>query len=638
MKKRIFFTICLILAIFSCFAISEKFVSYAQDIDTAITITGYDVVATVDLTNTVSLREEIDVNFLRTRSVFVRSLPLYSIVTRNINGTVKQMRYNLSYDNITIKNGSNLSLDFEEVEENGYLFLDIGYDGSLMYPSGTTKTFVISYSVSLGNDRISQFDEFYYNIIGTDWACGISNINWTINFPKEVNNNLYVYVGANGETNIPSETLTVINKTLSGSYSSLEAFNGITLKAQLEEGYFSLVPRPDLLAYVVLAIIALIILICIIVKAKTDTKFVVTPVVEFSAPKGMNPCEAGYLLDGHVDSEDIASFIVYWANKGYLSIKEEDNKTWLTKNTEVKEYDFKSYEKPLFNAIFTSGDTVELGSLDYTLSIPVERIKMTLPAQKSGEYFSKKSISSQLLILFLGALSVACSVGYASLMLNTGFTLVSLILIFILSFFTSTFALLSSNYEYTSRKKLFSMISISIFVLQLISVIVSCILFNGETFGNPILLVLFGEATFFVCLYLGTSLSTRLDKSSKELGSLLGLKHFIEVAEKDRLEMLVKENPQAFFEVLPFAYTLDVSDIWIKKFEKIAISNPAWFSSDRGLNTYLAISAISRMNTHMKIATFARPQNSSGSGTFGGGGFGGGFSGGGFGGGGGHSR
>ena len=59
------------------------------------------------------------------------------------------------------------------------------------------------------------------------------------------------------------------------------------------------------------------------------------------------------------------------------------------------------------------------------------------------------------------------------------------------------------------------------------------------------------------------------------LGKILGLKNFIETAEKGRLEALVHDDPQYFFKILPYAYVLNVTDIWSKKFESIAMENPS---------------------------------------------------------------
>ena len=61
------------------------------------------------------------------------------------------------------------------------------------------------------------------------------------------------------------------------------------------------------------------------------------------------------------------------------------------------------------------------------------------------------------------------------------------------------------------------------------------------------------------------------------LGKIIGLKKFLETAEKSKLEALVEENPSYFFDILPYTYALDVSDKWMERFETISIDQPDWY-------------------------------------------------------------
>ena len=103
----------------------------------------------------------------------------------------------------------------------------------------------------------------------------------------------------------------------------------------------------------------------------------------------------------------------------------------------------------------------------------------------------------------------------------------------------------------------------------------------------------------------------RTEESHRNLEKITGFKKFLETAEKDRLEMLVHEDPKYFYNILPFAYVLDVSDKWVDKFEGIAIEPPEWYSG------------------HGAFTAAAPRQSSSGGGSGGGGGVSGGGSGGG---------
>ena len=126
-------------------------------------------------------------------------------------------------------------------------------------------------------------------------------------------------------------------------------------------------------------------------------------------------------------------------------------------------------------------------------------------------------------------------------------------------------------------------------------------------------------------------MSKRTPFGKEMLGKIEGYKRFLETAEKEKLEMLVEQNPEYFYDMLPFAYALGVSYRWMKQFETIALKPPQWY----GYTDSFDINSFSTfMNTTMVKATSVMSSSVS-SDT--GGGSGGGFSGGGSGGGGGGS-
>ncbi len=70
----------------------------------------------------------------------------------------------------------------------------------------------------------------------------------------------------------------------------------------------------------------------------------------------------------------------------------------------------------------------------------------------------------------------------------------------------------------------------------------------------------------------------RSEQGNKWYGQLLGFKNFIDKAEKDRLSCWCEQNPSYFYNVLPYAYVLGVTDKWAKNFESIGIQPPMWLS------------------------------------------------------------
>ena len=62
---------------------------------------------------------------------------------------------------------------------------------------------------------------------------------------------------------------------------------------------------------------------------------------------------------------------------------------------------------------------------------------------------------------------------------------------------------------------------------------------------------------------------------------------------KEKLEMLVNENPTYFYDILPYTYVLGVSNKWIKKFESINVNPPTWYNYSDSIDIFMT----STMNT-----------------------------------------
>ena len=71
----------------------------------------------------------------------------------------------------------------------------------------------------------------------------------------------------------------------------------------------------------------------------------------------------------------------------------------------------------------------------------------------------------------------------------------------------------------------------------------------------------------------------RTEYGREMLGKVKGLRTFLETAGRSQLVDLSTSNPDYFYEILPYAYALGVSNKWIKNFETIEVSNPKWFQS-----------------------------------------------------------
>ena len=177
-------------------------------------------------------------------------------------------------------------------------------------------------------------------------------------------------------------------------------------------------------------------------------------------------------------------------------------------------------------------------------------------------------------------------------------------------------------------------------------------LFWGLGFGGMPWLVmvlpsLMQDMSYLICYIIGLLcigvmilvikyLPKRTKYGNDMLGKLRGFKNFLEKEEKEKLESLVMENPNYFYDILPYTYVLGISDKWIKKFESISLQAPSWYDSSNSFDISSFNRFINSTMTSAQGAMTSSPSSSSG-GSSSGGSSGGGSSGGGSGGGGGGS-
>ena len=205
------------------------------------------------------------------------------------------------------------------------------------------------------------------------------------------------------------------------------------------------------------------------------------------------------------------------------------------------------------------------------------------------------------------------------------------------------------NYIF-ERKLTLSKISFILFQVIIYSVLfaiyVACAYFLHEPYSNPLMITIFVPLISFIAVIIAVNLNNKIEGENKEVGKIFGLRNFILHAEKNRIEVLVGENPLIFYEILPYAYVLGITKKWIKKFEEIEIQTPSWYIGNGSFaeanaslrvlaSMYLFNRVILKSETLIKPKISDHDGNFGDFGGFGGGSIGGGMSGGGLGGGGG---
>ncbi len=602
-------------------------------------ITQYDIQMEVASDNSYFITETLDVHFLQEQHGIYRDIP-----------TVTYMGHAAFVEDIRIEGDP-----YEISREAQQLKIRIG-DPDRYAPSD--KRYILSYRYSIGDDRITDMDEVYYNLIGTGWEAAIRKVTFSVLMPKAFDASALNFTsGGLGSTDNSSVSYRVDGNRIQGELQGeLAPHEALTMALPLPEGYFADAVLKETALDRLLgfwwALLGLPVLLGTVLWAFLGKNGRLFPTVEFYPPEELNPAEAGYVFDGQVNAYDISSLVIYWAEKGYLTITEkEEEKGRLIKRKIKALYLEKArdmengppHEVLMFNALFdeyAQDNVVCVADLEdsfYVRANEVEaQLKKDLGSGDKGPVFAPMGWAVRLGIQLLALLCAAATVLQPLSVFNRHFGALHIIFGLIGGFlvlipiwnFTKTIHGWDKLLPRHRGKKLFLAL-IGTFILIGVAGFVA-----WET--DRIIQMSMGLSAVFLLSLMAADGIKRSPKGDDYTARILGFRDFILYAEKDRIEALVEENPSYFFNVLPYAMVLGITDKWARKFEGIALSPPEWYRSDsRQFSTFNASVFSTTLNSNMMAMAGSMKSAPSSSGS--GGSSGGGSSGGGSGGGGGGS-
>lgn len=461
---------------------------------------------------------------------------IYRIIPEKFNGRTIKVS-NIKTNTVThIKN------------ERNFVYIRLGKPKK--YITGI-KNYIISFKHNLGWDNDNTKDEVYYNIVGNDWDTIVKKVNFSITLPKNFDTNkIYFTSGRKGATkdNI-GVNYSIKGNTIYGHTTKILYPNeSLTIAIPLENGYFD--TGLNKLFYffknfILFLIHPIIIGIAYLIYKKNKDNTPIIDTVEFYPPDNLTPTELGYYIDGRIDGKDLTSMIFYWGNKGYLEINETISDSLFKKKTftitKLKEISTdKPFEKYLFDSLFSysTNNQVEISSLKNRFYKNIEHciniFEIDLIKNDKTLYSKKSRKIAKKMQLLIPLTMILTFLAIAFLANNRVYIIIPLFIGCVIT------AQLISSFAQKSKKR--------------------------TEYGNKI------------------------------LGRCLGFKRFLTVTEKDKLEMLLKENPSYFYDILPYTIVLGVSDLWADKFKELISTPPNWYHTNSIGNTFIYSSYISSLN------------------------------------------
>ncbi|GHV12054.1 hypothetical protein FACS1894219_04250 [Clostridia bacterium] len=526
---------------------------------------------------------------------------------------------------------------FTSYEEDGNLVVRMG--SASEYVSGK-KHWELSYVYDIGKDSMNDIDEFYYNLIA-EYNVEIAKMTFTIEMPHRFDESSLNFTGgAFDSTDKADVTYTIDGNTITGSVNgSVPKGTQMTVALVLPEGYYTTAKKlpfvwkgggVDLPILLMIPICALSFVFLKMFKGRT-----LFPTVEFYPPQNTTPADVGYIIDGVAEPMDILSLLFYWADRGYLDITEiymkqgfGQKKGYVFRKLREMGQEAKPYERQMFGQMFRFGHDNMVSTFDLerstfysTLDTAAKSVRSAFES-KNTRIFEKNTGLKSMLVRLPGVICLAIALypmiyeqnheGFPSdwALAFVGAAAFALML-------SLPVAAIMGKVQSNTGKK--STIFLSALPMLIILGVLLVLGYNLGYFTR----FLAGFVTMYVPLFLAYQCRPRTEYGSRYQEMLLGFKQFLESTELDRINLLINENPGYFFNILPYAMALHITDKWAKNFEHLAVAPPNWyFSQDQG--NFRASAFVGGLSATMSVVASdinsSRPRTSDGGGSRGSGG------------------
>lgn len=409
--------------------------------------------------------------------------------------------------------------------------------------SNVTKglhTYTIKYTTERQMTFYEDFDELYWNVIGSGWNFSIEHCHAKVYFPegtKFINDKLKTFTGKYGnkesEINVNYNILPNENSIEFDINETLDKYNAFTISVFIEKGAINEPTTSQKVKWFIedniISIIMFVVLVFLVIwqffcwkKCGVDPKpNVIIP--RYYPPKGMLPADIKYLSTMGSMTRVLEASIINLAVKGYFKFtkKSEKSSKIIIEKTDKTEglQELEELEKVIYDS-FKDKETLQYSS---SLQSKLASLQININTKLSNKYRNK--------LFFINANKIGFSIG--------------------ISIFAFVFAIIvgmSINEFATQRyfERLLFLIPIVIFAIDNLIFIKLVRRYNEK----------------------GLRLKEEID----------GFKMFIDTAKDDDFK---DKTPEMFDKYFPYAYVLGLENKWASKFEDVLKSAeyaPTWCS------------------------------------------------------------
>ena len=458
------------------------------------------------------------------------------------------------------------------------------------------RTYVISYHAARAVGQTDTFDEIYWNVTGNEWQIPIYNVRASVQLPSGVSAiQNACYYGFSGETNRCDPAVQQGGSyVFEGPGTELGNGQGLTIAVGFPKGIVEpysesadLIDRyrPWLYGAVLPVITFLACFAYWFVRGRDERKMgAIIPYYEVS--DDLTPLEAAAIATDRFKPGLLSAEIIYLATRGYIKILQHDSmRLGIFSST-----DYTLVQLRDFGDISNAADRVLVSGMFDAYAVPDESGRRTVKLSDLKNSFFR-TVPKVILAAADGLKTKGFYKHLGNLRKSTNILQYVVLAVFATTIFGNFFIGL---------------------------------------FGDP----LAAGASVFVSIVI-FGLFRRISPAKTEKGvtameHVLGLREYLQIAEKDRLEFhnAPERKPEVFERFLPYAMALGVAKVWAKEFADIYVTPPSWYEGSH-VGAFNAIAFSNSLSSFSSSATSSMVSSPSSSGSGGGGSSGGGGGGGG---------
>ncbi len=525
--------------------------------------------------------------------------------------------------------------------------------------------YVFTYRTGRQIRYFDDHDELYWNVTGNGWIFPILSVQANVTLPQGVNaTDTVFFTGPQGSTEENARASVSGSRVSFATTEPLGTNEGLTIAIKMPKG--SIDPpsgseanrwwlsdnRDYLIGFGGLILVFLYYTRSWLKVGRDPQRGVVVP--RWDAPDGISPALVNYIDNRGFSGQGwtaLSATALNLAVRGFVVLEDLKNSIIIRRTDKpVTGAKLEAGEASLLNAVGAKGSlTIDKSNGERVKSMG-EKFRSAIEREHRGKYYNSNAGYT------IGGvvLSVVCLLALFVFGSLEPDTIVLMVVPIVVAVFISVFV---GGFAKSLRpgkplgSKIMAVVSIAIAVFvgfsMFATLLMSLLSSLMEIHETPMLFAVGGIVLLNILYVFIMGAPTPL--GSKMMDSIDGLRQYLTLAEKDRMNMagVPEMSPQHFEKLLPYAVALGVEKPWSRTFEiwlaaaaagvaGAAAYQPGWYSGNFGSGNFSdRIGGFSSSMASTIASTLPSPPPSSSSGFSSSGGGGGGFSGGGGGGGGG---